>query len=147
MMKPRGRPFLPGNTSGRGRPKGSRNKTTLAAQQLLDKYGEAITRTCIAQALKGDRQALRSCMDRVLPLRREAAVRLKLPAVETVRDVSVAEQAVVHEMASGRITPGEGEKFINVLETRRKSIETAELLTRLEKVESALEERAHGEEA
>jgi hypothetical protein len=145
MMKPRGRPFLPSNTFGRGRPKGSRNKTALAAQQLLDEYGEALTRKCVLQALQGDKHAMRLCMERVLPVRREAAVRLKLPPVATARGVAAAEQEVVHNIASGRITPGEGEKTVNVLERLRKSIETDELLARIEKVESAVEGRAHGE--
>src|SRR5437667_3683056 len=101
MMKPRGRPFPPGNTFGRGRPKGSRNKTTFAAQQLLDEYGEALTRKCVLEALQGDPLAMRLCMERVLPVRREAAVRMKLSPVATARDVDTAEQQVVHGIASG----------------------------------------------
>ena len=38
----RGKPFAPGNRSGKGRPVGSRNKTTLMLEQLLDGEGEAI---------------------------------------------------------------------------------------------------------
>jgi len=42
MNKPRGKPFPPGNAFGRGRPKGSRNKTTPAAQNLLEQHYEAL---------------------------------------------------------------------------------------------------------
>ena len=38
----RGKPFPLGNRSGKGRPVGSRNKTTLMLEQLLDGEGEAI---------------------------------------------------------------------------------------------------------
>jgi hypothetical protein len=38
----RGRPFAPSNRSSKGRPVGSRNKTTLMLEQLLDGEGEAI---------------------------------------------------------------------------------------------------------
>ena len=40
----RGRPFEPGNHFGRGRPKGSRNKRSLVANELLIEHGEAIVR-------------------------------------------------------------------------------------------------------
>ena len=39
---PRGRPFQPGNNLGRGRPKGSRNRKTLLAEELLDSHAEAV---------------------------------------------------------------------------------------------------------
>src|SRR5215218_4900464 len=45
--KTRGRPFRPGNP---GRPKGARNKTTLAVDALLDGEAEAITRTAVEMA-------------------------------------------------------------------------------------------------
>jgi hypothetical protein len=37
--KVRGRPFLPGNTMGKGRPKGSRNKAK-PGPTLIEEYGE-----------------------------------------------------------------------------------------------------------
>ena len=42
-----------------GRPRGTRNKATLAAQALLDGEAEALTRVCIKRALKGESVALR----------------------------------------------------------------------------------------
>lgn len=54
-----------------GRPRGSRNRTTLAAQALLDGEAEALTRVAINMALAGDMQALKVCLDRILPPRRE----------------------------------------------------------------------------
>src|SRR5262249_49446834 len=64
----RGRPFKPGNA---GRPKGARNRTTVAAEALLDGQAEALTRKAIERALGGDILALRICLDRILPARRD----------------------------------------------------------------------------
>ena len=63
-----GRPFAPG-TSGnpRGRPSGSRHKTTLAMEALLDGEAEKLTRKAIELALAGDMVALRLCLDRTIP--------------------------------------------------------------------------------
>src|SRR5262245_3660332 len=80
MSKPRGpgKPFQHGNRFGKGRPVGSRNKSTLALQALLDGDGEAITRKAINLAKSGNESARRLCLERLIPPRRERTVRLKL---------------------------------------------------------------------
>ena len=50
-----------------GRPKGSRNKATLAVEILLDGEAEAITRKAIELAKQGDLVAIRLCLDRIAP--------------------------------------------------------------------------------
>lgn len=55
-----------------GRPRGSRNATTLAAVALLDGEAERLTRAAIELALAGDIAALRLCLERLIPVRREA---------------------------------------------------------------------------
>ena len=56
--------FSDGNA---GRPKGSRNKATIAIDSLLEGQAEALTQTAISKALDGDSIALRLCMDRIAP--------------------------------------------------------------------------------
>ena len=56
--------FSDGNA---GRPKGSRNKATIAIESLLEGQAEALTQTAISKALDGDSIALRLCMDRIAP--------------------------------------------------------------------------------
>jgi len=58
--KQRGRPFAPG-TSGNpaGRPKGARNRATVAAEALLEGEAEALTRKAVELALAGDVTAQR----------------------------------------------------------------------------------------
>src|SRR6516225_7230100 len=96
-----GRPFArgrSGNPSGR-RP-GSRNKATLAAAALLDGEFEALTRKAVELALAGDPTALRLCLERLLPPRRERAVTFRLPGLATAgREASrVAPGAVLRAM-------------------------------------------------
>lgn len=105
MNQPRGRPFQPGNQFGRGRPKGSRNKTTMVAQKLLEDHSESIVRKCIVEALKGDRYAQRICMERIIPASRDSCIRIKLPRTITARDVDHAAEQVVQSVAAGRIRP------------------------------------------
>ena len=62
-----------------GRPPGSRNKSTVLLQSLLEGEAEAITRKVIALAKEGDMAAIKLCMDRLAPPRRSAAVECDLP--------------------------------------------------------------------
>jgi len=136
MNKPRGRPFPPGNTTGRGRPPGSRNKAKSPAQQLLEDYALPLMRKCLSLALHdGDRSALRMCMDRISAVRREDCIRLSLPRITTVQDVGMAMEKVTQAIGRGKITPVEGETLINILGGRARIIQNAEMESRLEKLE------------
>ena len=57
-----------------GRPKGSRNKATLAIESLLQGQAEALTQTAVSKALEGDSLALRLCMERIAPAPRDNTV-------------------------------------------------------------------------
>ena len=80
--KQRGRPFAPGMSGNpAGRPKGARNRATVAAEALLEGEAEALTRKAVELALAGDVTALRLCLERVVPPRKDRAVAFDLPAV------------------------------------------------------------------
>src|SRR6266568_9655953 len=82
--KPRGRSFERGKSGNpTGRPKGARNKATRAVEELLDGEAEALTRKAIDKALEGDMAALRICLDRLLPPRRDRLVNFELPTIES----------------------------------------------------------------
>lgn len=135
MNQPRGRPFEVGNRFGKGRPKGSQNKTTMMAQRLLNEYAEPIVRKSIVDALKEDGPSRRIWIERILPAQRDAKIRMKLPRTSAAKDVNEAAEKVVQAVASGRISPASGTAMAQILELRRKAIETGELEMRLAKLE------------
>ena len=65
--------FAAGNA---GRPKGSRNRATIAIESLLQGQAEALTQTAITKALEGDSVALRLCMERIAPAPKDQPVSL-----------------------------------------------------------------------
>src|SRR5450432_3287649 len=75
------KPGQSGNPS--GRPKGARHRTTVAIEALLEGEGEALTRKAIDLAKAGDMQALRLCMDRLAPPRKDSPVAFDLPEMKT----------------------------------------------------------------
>ena len=135
MSKVRGLPFAPGNTVGRGRPKGSRNKAKSPGQALLDEYAPHLMRKCITQALQGDRSAMRICMERISPARQDACIRMSLPRIKTAEDVNQAAEKVTQALGRGGITPAEGGKVMNILEGRARIFEKVLWESRLEKLE------------
>jgi hypothetical protein len=135
--KVRGRPFEPGNKLGRGRPKGSRNKTK-PGQDLWDEYAPHLIGKCITEAMHGKQTAMRLCMERSSPARRGACIRINLPAIKTAADVDKAAEKVTQATRRGVLTPAEGDTWMNILESRSRVIERVQWENRLEAMEARL---------
>ena len=56
-----------------GRPRGSRNKATLAMEALLQEGADQLINKAMAMALEGDTAAMRLCLARILPNRENRA--------------------------------------------------------------------------
>src|SRR6478752_3022016 len=94
--KQRGRPFQKGQSGNRdGRPKGSRNATTLALETLLDGQATALTQKAIDLALAGDMAALRICLDRILPPRKDRPTTFDFPAITTAAEAAATMSAIL----------------------------------------------------
>jgi hypothetical protein len=132
------KPGQSGNPS--GRPKGARNRATLAAEALLQGEAEEVTRTCIERAKAGDSTALRLVMERILPPIRERAIHIELPILASVADLPAALCRIMEALAAGDITPGEGSALCGILEAVRQSLQVAELDERMAEIERRLSE-------
>ena len=128
--------FAPGNKMG-GRTPGSRNKTTLAVEALLEGEHEALTRAAIDRALEGDSAALRLCLDRIAPARKDSPVTFDLPAVASAEDAVSASAALLSAVAAGEVTPDEAGRVMALLTAHKSLVETGDLEARI----VALEER------
>ena len=124
--------FTAGNA---GKPKGTRHKATQAVLALLDGEAEALTRQAVTMALDGDGVALRLCLERIAPPRRDAPVQFDLPRMETARDAAKAAGAVLEAVAEGDLTPTEGAHIMALVETYRRTLETSELEARVAALE------------
>jgi hypothetical protein len=123
----------------RGKPKGSRHKATLAIESLLEGQADALTQKAVELALDGDVTALRLCLDRIAPARKDAPVMIDIPDISTADGTLKAGSAIVAAVASGEISPDEGQKLMSLIEVQRRQIETADLEARLAALESDLE--------
>src|SRR5204863_8824347 len=105
--------FQPGNP---GRPRGARHKATLAAEALLDGEAEGLTRKAVEAALGGDMAALRLCLDRIVPPRRERPVNFRVPPRKSAEDAAVAMAAITEAVAAGELLLGEAESASALVE-------------------------------
>jgi hypothetical protein len=124
--------FTSGNP---GRPRGARHKATEAALALLDGEAEALTRQAVTMALDGDATALRLCLERIAPPRKDAPVTFELPLMQSAADAARAAGAVLDAVAVGDLTPTEGAHIMGLVETYRRTLETSELETRVAALE------------
>ena len=115
----------------RGRPMGSRNNATLACEALLEGQAEALTQKAVDMALAGDPVALRICLERICPVRKDRAVRFPLPPITSARDAADIAAAVAQAVAAGHLTPSEAAEFGKVIEIYVKAYQTAELNDRV----------------
>jgi hypothetical protein len=99
-----------------GRPAGARNRTTLAAEALLDGEAEELTRKVIELAREGDMNALRLCLDRIIPPRRDRPIFVDLPPLEHTGDAPTALAAILAAVASGQITLAEANELSKLIE-------------------------------
>ncbi|WP_260598296.1 DUF5681 domain-containing protein [Sphingomonas endolithica] len=129
----RGRPFQPGNP---GKPKGARSRATIAAEALLNGEGEALTRKAIEMALEGDTVALRLCLERLVPPRKDSPITIDLPPVMTASDVVGASAAVLSAVGAGEISPDEAGRVMTLLTAHRAIVETSELADRIAALET-----------
>jgi hypothetical protein len=132
----RGRPFEPGNP---GKPKGARNKTTLAVEALLDGEADKLARKAIDMALAGDVTALRLCLERVAPARKDRPIMVDLPPLDTTHDVSAASAALINSVAEGQLTPFEAAQIAKLFEAHVHAIELTEVCRRLTNLEETLD--------
>lgn len=84
-----------------GRPKGSVNKYTQLARELLSSRGEEIVAVVIDKALKGDVHCLKMCMDRIVPAQK--AVEIKHTKSEDGLIINIGTSAQIEEMAKDKV--------------------------------------------
>ncbi|SDO69987.1 hypothetical protein SAMN05216360_1406 [Methylobacterium phyllostachyos] len=126
-----------GNPS--GRPKGSRNRTTQAVEAILDGEAETLTRKAVEMALGGDGPAMRLCLDRLCPPRKDRAVTFDLPRIETTADLTRATRALLQGVADGEITPAEASEMSKLVTAHIEAVKVVDLAARVVALEETKE--------
>ena len=124
------------STGNSGRPRGSRNKATVAIENLLEGQAQALTQTAIKKALNGDSIALRLCMDRISPTPKDAAVTFFMSTMSDALDAAEAAGSVLRAVSEGELTPIEATRVMGLIDSYRRTLELTEIEERLRVLES-----------
>ncbi len=121
-----------------GSPTGSRNRITLNAEALLQGEEQVLTRRLIQQAMNGNFPALKLCIERLVPVRKDVPVKITLPAVKKVADAGLLTETILSNISQGNITPVQGELLSRVIDKHIKTLQVTDLEARLVELEEKL---------
>jgi hypothetical protein len=127
----RGR-FAPGHA---GRTPGYRHKITRDIEAIMEGEAEALSRKAVELALHGDMTALRLCLERLAPVRKDIPVVFEMPTIKSIDDHPGALASIITAVTCGDLTPSEGQALAAMLAEHRKAIETVDHEARLKRLE------------
>ncbi len=73
-------------------------------------------------ALGGDTVALKLCLDRIYPARKDRAVTFALPPITSARDAADIAAAIAEAVAAGHLSPSEAAELGKVIENLREGL-------------------------
>lgn len=135
--------FEPGQSGNpKGRPKGIVDKRS-ELSQLLRPHAKDLVSKAVELALAGDCQALKLCLERLIPRARDEVIGIDRASDDLTKtmDLMVVGAAILKAVMDGDITPEQGRTISNVIEAQRKTIETSELVARIHEIEVILKQR------
>lgn len=126
--------FKPGHS---GNP-GGRSGQTQAIRAKLAEGAEAVTKKVMAAAKKGDMQACRLILERLVPPIKATSEPVLFDLDDS--DLPSAAKSILRAIASGELPPDQGRHLIEALSSVAKVIEVEELQKAVEELREQIEE-------
>jgi hypothetical protein len=92
-------------------------------------------------ALAGDTTAMRLCLDRILPPRKDRYLAFEMPTLESPADAVKASVALCQGVAEGALTPSEAGELAKLMDGYLKAVDLHDIQQRLDKLEAAQESK------
>ena len=118
-----------------GRPRGARNRQTIAAEKLFADDAEVLARVAIDLAKAGDIAALRLCLDRICAPHRHRPVPFDMPALGAAADAVGAMSTLMEGIAGGELSAPEAAGLTKVIQGFTQALTTADLDKRIAELE------------
>ncbi len=103
---------------------------------MLEGESEELLRVAVNLAKKGNIHALRLCLERIVPPRKERCIHLELQPIVSPQDLPIQFQDITAAIAEGRITPGEGESISNILSSHAQTLQLVKMDKRVAELEA-----------
>lgn len=132
--------FAPGQSGNpAGKAKGTINKRTQLVK-LLEPHASDLINKAVELAKSGDVNALRLCIERLIPKVSSEAITMSLPNVDYTKAPALLALGaeIIRAIADQELTPEQGRTLASIIDAQRKTIETGELANRIEEIEYTL---------
>ena len=131
-------PFQKGQSGNpAGRPRESRNKTSIRMQEMLEEKAEALVNKVVELAMGGNIAALRLCLDRLVPTRRSEPLSCEMPPLARAADAVAAIGGIASAAVAGDVTADEAAKLAKVISLYVNTLEAHQFEHRLAQLERA----------
>jgi hypothetical protein len=140
----RGR-FAKGNPGGPGRPRGAVSTAAAALDRAAVAAQLDLMQVVLEQARAGNLEATKMLWARIWPMRRDRPVALKLPPIESAKDVLPAKAAITQAVLAGDITANEAEPILKVIDSQRDQIGDESWCELMGRVGHLMNERRDGD--
>ena len=131
-------PFQKGQSGNpAGRPRESRNKTSIRMQEMLEEKAEALVNKVVELAMGGNIAALRLCLDRLVPARKSEPLSCEMPPLARAADAVAAIGGIASAAVAGDVTADEAAKLAKVISLYVNTLEAHQFEHRLAQLERA----------
>ncbi len=133
-------PFKEGESGNpNGRPKGIIDKRSELAG-LLKPHAPELVEKAVELALEGDVNALRLCLERLIPKAKDETINLVIKAEDLTQPELLLNinSTAINAVSSGEITPSEGKAISAIIDGQRKLIEIVGIDKRLAALEQVM---------
>ncbi len=132
--------FKPGASGNpNGRPKGAISKRTQLAK-LLEPHAEELINKAVELAKAGDIQALRFCLERLIPKPKDEGVELHLTDCDFNSSEGLLKfsNRILTAASNGEISPEQAQKLFNIVQVQGNVIYLERINPRLDELEEKL---------
>lgn len=98
-----------------GRPRGAISKRSQLAK-LLEPYAEELVKKAVDVAMEGDVNALRLCIERLIPKVGRESIGLEIPENLNLESVLKVKADLLQSIIDGKISVGDAERLMALLE-------------------------------
>ncbi|WP_458777764.1 DUF5681 domain-containing protein [Desulforhopalus sp. 52FAK] len=124
-----------------GYPTGSRRKNYVRCDKIIEQAAPELIERLIENALSGSNQALRTCVERILPVAKNHKIQIDFPTeINTVKEASVAASFLLDSVVTGKLSVQDSEILSRILDKKIHAIQISDIERELEELKTSLAE-------
>lgn len=121
-----------------GRPRGSKNKISLMLEKLFEDEAEDLVRKVIEMALKGDMTALKLCVERLVPVKKDRAIPYNIGNLMDMHSSADIMLKATNALLDGEIAESQINSLSKAIDQTRQCYELTHVIKRLDTLEESI---------